>query len=601
MSGPTPVNIGGRLAEMLRNARQARRLSLRYVESKTGISNAYLSQLETGKIDNPSPHFLQRLADLYEIEYEGMLRAAGYLSNPVLKRDVFISHRSTDKPFVRELAADIESTDYESRKLTVWLDEAEIRPGDSLPRVINDGLEKSQFIALAMTPAYFKSESGWTDAEWHSVLHGDPDNKSGRLLPLLVEDCPYIPYLLRHLRAIDFRGQNFEHGLRELIAVLKGEPLPRPVTHRGQLITSGIKIDRSTLVAERAVPDADPDVVDERLYCNLLPVESLPKYVYTAGISAELIRTKPGGQQVIPSKSRLKEIIKMHQEGEGLDQRQRFVPAFRVFEDRIFTFHDLDDPDNPLSAIIDENDVELLDIPSFVRDEDFRKLLISLMNMALERHLFRAGLIVDREKWGRYFFPTKDGGANEVTWTPRRKKAIRTVAKPVVKDGKLLYWRHLGAYLNILFLVNKFYVQISPTWVISSDGSHPIGGPSIGKRVARWTNPERNLQVLYHVRFWTSVLRGKRGGPISIRAGDQSLEIATVPAVIQQSYGIKDDQRDLMRLLDEEAPLITAEEEELVEIALSDESLDDESDNDVDDIEEDLLSDEADEIDETIP
>src|SRR6185312_2738887 len=98
---------------------------------------------------------------------------------------------------------------------------------------------------------------------------------------LLVEDCPYVPYLLRHLRAIDLRGNRYSHGLSELIAVLRNEPLPRPVTHRGQLITSGTRIDRSSLVAERAVPDADPDVITERLFCNLLPVERLPKYVYT--------------------------------------------------------------------------------------------------------------------------------------------------------------------------------------------------------------------------------------------------------------------------------------------------------------------------------
>jgi hypothetical protein len=68
--------------------------------------------------------------------------------------------------------------------------------------------------------------------------------------------------------------------------------------------------------------------------------------------------------------------------------------------------------------------------------------------------------------------------------------------------------------------------------------------------------------LLFHVRFWTSVLRKRRAGLISIWAGDQSIEIATVPAVIQQPYGIRGDQKDLMRLLDEEAPLIAAEEEE---------------------------------------
>jgi hypothetical protein len=96
-----------------------------------------------------------------------------------------------------------------------------------------------------------------------------------------------------------------------------------------------------------------------------------------------------------------------------------------------------------------------------------------------------------------------------------------------------------------------------------------VGGPDISKRVAKWTGPERNLQILYHVCFWTTILKGRKGGPISIWAGDQSLEIAPVPAMIQQSYGIADDQRDLMSQLDEEAQIIAAEEEEIADIVLT--------------------------------
>ncbi len=149
-----------------------------------------------------------------------------------------------------------------------------------------------------------------------------------------------------------------------------------------------------------------------------------------------------------------------------------------------------------------------------------------------------------------------------MSWVPRKKKSSRCVAKPIMKDGKTLFWRHLGADLQIIFLVGRFYLKITPTWVITDDGRTPSGGPDIGKRVSKWTNPERNLQVLFHVRFWTSILRNRKPGPISIRAGDQLIEIAKAPAVIQQSYGIAGDQKDLMRLLDEEAPLIAAEEEE---------------------------------------
>ncbi len=569
-------NLG---AELLR-ARKAKGFTLRYVQTKTGISNAYLSQLETGKAESPSPPMLHKLAKLYQIPYEAFLRAAAYLENEVATRDIFLSHRSTDNEFVAELAADIESESHDGRALRTWLDEAEVAPGQSLPRMINEGLEKSRFIAVIMTPQYFESPSGWTDAEWHAALQGDPDNRSGRILPLLVQDCPYIPYLLRHLRAIDLRGPRYQHGLRELLSVLKQERLPRPISHRGQLITTGRKIDRSTLVAERAVPDADPDVITESLYCNLLPIEGLPRYIYMASIDSSLMKKGKARSQGIPSKTRLKEAIRSAQEAAGIELEHRFMPAFRLFEDKIITFHDLEGVDGPLSAVIDENEIEIHEISSFVRDEDLRQIVVSLMNMALDRHLFRAGLVVDNTKLGRYFFPAKEGGTHSITWTPRRKKAVRTVAKPLTRDGTVIYWRHLGAYLRVIFLVNKFYIKVTPTWVLTEDGLHPAGGPSLTKQVIKWTGPERNLQVLFHVRFWTSVLRRRQAGPISIWAGDQMMEIATVPAMIQQSYGIARDQRDLMRLLDEEAPIIAAEEEELAEIVLENELTEEEIDYD---------------------
>ena len=45
------------------------------------------------------------------------------------------------------------------------------------------------------------------------------------------------------------------------------------------------------------------------------------------------------------------------------------------------------------------------------------------------------------------------------------------------------------------------------------------------------------------------------------------MEAATVPAFIQQSYGIRDDQRDLMGLLDQEAPLIAQWEEKAEDLS----------------------------------
>lgn len=49
------------MIEKLRQIRKERGLTLRQVEKMTGISNAYLSQLETGKIKKPSHHVVQLL------------------------------------------------------------------------------------------------------------------------------------------------------------------------------------------------------------------------------------------------------------------------------------------------------------------------------------------------------------------------------------------------------------------------------------------------------------------------------------------------------------------------------------------------------------
>ena len=546
---------------------------MRAVQEQTGISNAYLSQLETAKADKPSPAVLQKLAQLYHVRYEEFLEAAGYApGSTAASRDLLLSHNSKDKAVVREIAAAIEAEKFNGRNLTVWFDEAEIRPGESIPGKVTEGLEKSRFIGVVMTPAYFESKSGWTDAEWHSVLHTDPDNRRARLIPLLVTDCPFVPYLLRHLKAIDLRADRFSEGLKHLLAILRDEPLPRPVMHRGQLITPAGKIERATLIAERAVPDADPDVRTETLYCNLLPIERLPRYVYTAEIANDLMRINDKGESIAPPKNRIKQVIRAAQEAAQVEPERRFMPAFRLFEDRLVTFHDLEDPEGVLAPVIDENTIEVIDIPSFVRDEDLRKIAISLLNMAISRHLGRAGLVIDEEKLGRFFFPDREGQARVITWTPRKNKATRTVAKPVVKDDRVLFWRNLGAYVKVIFLANNLYIQILPTWVITTDGHSPATGPDIGRKVIKWTGPERNLQILFHIRFWTSILRRGMKGPISIRAGDQSVEVATAPAHVQLPFGIAQDQKDLMRLLDDEAPVIAAEEEERADIIL-DESL----------------------------
>ena len=72
-----PSELGALLADL----RTAKGLSLREVEEATdkAVSNAYLSQLENGKIKKPSPNVLHSLAQVYVVPYEALMEKAGYL------------------------------------------------------------------------------------------------------------------------------------------------------------------------------------------------------------------------------------------------------------------------------------------------------------------------------------------------------------------------------------------------------------------------------------------------------------------------------------------------------------------------------------------
>ncbi|MDO8749984.1 MAG: helix-turn-helix transcriptional regulator, partial [Dehalococcoidia bacterium] len=66
------------VGQYLRELRQRVKLSLREVEQQVGISNSYLSQVETGQ-RRPGTNVLKRLAPLYGVSVRDLLERAGHL------------------------------------------------------------------------------------------------------------------------------------------------------------------------------------------------------------------------------------------------------------------------------------------------------------------------------------------------------------------------------------------------------------------------------------------------------------------------------------------------------------------------------------------
>ena len=70
--------------------------------------------------------------------------------NQDMKRDVFLSHTSSDKlRYVRPLARKLEE-----RGITYWLDEAEIAWGERVSMAISRGLEASRYVLVVISEEF---------------------------------------------------------------------------------------------------------------------------------------------------------------------------------------------------------------------------------------------------------------------------------------------------------------------------------------------------------------------------------------------------------------------------------------------------------------
>jgi transcriptional regulator with XRE-family HTH domain len=111
-----------KLEKLLAEARRAKGVSLRQVERATGVSNAYLSQMETGQVAEPSPRKLEALAEYYGLPYETLMNSCGY-SAPSTDAESLHRNRSDAQRFMGE-----ELTAEESAALAKFLSELRGRP-----------------------------------------------------------------------------------------------------------------------------------------------------------------------------------------------------------------------------------------------------------------------------------------------------------------------------------------------------------------------------------------------------------------------------------------------------------------------------------------
>jgi hypothetical protein len=96
------------------------------------------------------------------------------------RRDLFISHASEDKNnFVQPLALALIA-----RGVSVWYDEYEIQVGDSIRQKIDEGLARSQYGLVVLSPDFFLKTKTWPRRELDGLVSGEDATGQRRILPV---------------------------------------------------------------------------------------------------------------------------------------------------------------------------------------------------------------------------------------------------------------------------------------------------------------------------------------------------------------------------------------------------------------------------------
>ena len=101
---------------------------------------------------------------------------------------IFLSHSSKDKFFVRELAERLRGYG-----VKVWLDEAEIKVGESLSTKIGKAIDENDYVGVVLSQNSINSE--WVQRELQVAIHKEFSKKQVVVLPMLLEKVEIPPFL----------------------------------------------------------------------------------------------------------------------------------------------------------------------------------------------------------------------------------------------------------------------------------------------------------------------------------------------------------------------------------------------------------------------
>jgi hypothetical protein len=122
----------------------------------------------------------------------------------------FVSHATTDHPFVEKFAADLRANGVDA-----WFSKWEITPGDSIRAKIEEGLEGCEYFIIVLSKSSITRP--WVQKELDAATVRNIGGKVRKIIPVKIEDCGDLPPTLGSLCWEDFSSQPYDAALKRVL------------------------------------------------------------------------------------------------------------------------------------------------------------------------------------------------------------------------------------------------------------------------------------------------------------------------------------------------------------------------------------------------
>ena len=377
---------------------------------------------------------------------------------------VFLSHANPeDNVLTLWLGTRLAAAGY-----TVWSDVTELIGGETFWDDIEEAIRSHSVKVISLVSKAGVSKKGFKDELSLALAVERAESLDDFVIPIRVDDIKFSEFPAEIIRrnAIDFHGL-WHQGLGKLIKKLEADATPRSSSPREDALSDW---SRTLLGIDSGVIADSEDVVS-----NWLDILEMPK-----SICISKLRTGA----VVPDLTGYQWPIEIRSANTfGFDRIDLTLPNH--FE------------------LVSEVDLSyFLEGGSILKRRDAQNVLVSLLRVACEKHLQRAGLIGATLSNGRVgYFHKIDGGGLKRTAFVGPTGASGSRALGGFSPKKNVYWHYAPELYPFIEKQSRF--SLTAHVVFSQDGETPIAEAARSHRLRRsfcktwWQDRWRDLMLAY--------------------------------------------------------------------------------------------------------